>query len=416
MRTPPHNEEAEMAVLGAVMLSAKAAERLAVKVEPKHFYLPVHQTIWEAVQSLVRSAKPVDLVTMRDALLAKKKLDDIGGVGYLVRLVDDVPSAESAGDYADIVLARYARRELIGRAEALAESAYRGQDLEPLLATATDITRGLHVGPGPVISAADAFHALKERPSVSSLSTGIPFIDGICKGGGLYCGELNILGGDTGAGKTLLGTQIAAHDIRMGRRGMFISLEMTSGQLMARLAQQMTGHRSEYDARNAGDLASWDEASALIYNSDFDIYDSSRSANPTVEEIIGKVKEAHEASPLQWLTVDYAQKLRLANPGRREHHEIHRDISETFRVFAKKTNIRLVILSQINREEGGRFSLRGSKEYQNDAAFVAAVLKTKRGEDERDIQASKNRHGKERTWEARINQVTLCLEDSLGGY
>ena len=64
---------------------------------------------------------------------------------------------------------------------------------------------------------------------------------------------------------------------------------------MARLAQQMTGHRSEYDARNAGDLASWDEASALIYNSDFDIYDSSRSANPTVEEIIGKVKEAHEA-------------------------------------------------------------------------------------------------------------------------
>jgi len=416
VRTPPHNEEAEMAVLGAVMLSAKAAERVAVKVEPKHFYLPVHQTIWEAVQSLVRSAKPVDLVTMRDALLAKKKLDDIGGVGYLVRLVDDVPSAESAGDYADIVLARYARRELIGRAEALAESAYRGQDLEPLLATASDITRGLHVGHGPMVSAADALQSLKDKPSVTSLSTGIPFIDDICKGGGLYCGEMNILGGDTGAGKTLLGTQIAAHDIRMGRRGMFISLEMTSGQLMARLVQQMTGYRSEYDARKAGDLASWEDGVGEIYRSDFDIYDSSLSSNPTVEEILAKVKDAHELRPLQWLTVDYAQKLRLAEPGRREHHEIHRDISEKLRTFAKKANLRLLVLSQINREEGGRFSLRGSKEYQQDAGFIAGVLNTKRGEDERDVQVEKNRHGKKRTWEARINQVTLCLEDSLEAY
>jgi replicative DNA helicase len=416
VRTPPHNEEAEMAVLGAVMLSAKAAERVAARVEPKHFYLPVHQTIWEAVQSLVRSAKPVDLVTMRDALLAKKKLDDIGGVGYLVRLVDDVPSAESAGDYADIVLARYARRELIGRAEALAESAYRGQDLEPLLMTASEMTQGLYFGITPVVDACDVLGELKNRPGVTSLSTGIPFIDGICKGGGLYRGEMNVLGGETGSGKTLLGTQIAAHDIRQGRRVLFVSLEMTAPQLVARLVQQMTGYRSEYDARQAGDLASWEEGVGEIYRAGMPIYDSSLSSNPTVEEILGWLYDEHDKAPVDRVVLDYVQKLRLAAPGKSEHYDVHRQISEKLRVFAKKTDCCLVALSQINTEDRGGFTVRGSKEYQMDAAFLAGLVASKRSEDDRDMIVQKNRHGKKHTWETRINQVTLCLEDSLGGY
>lgn len=416
MRTPPHNEEAEMAVLGAVMLSAKAAERLATKVEPKHFYLPVHQAIWEAVVGLVRSAKPVDLVTMRDALLAKKKLDDIGGVGYLVRLVDDVPSAQSAEDYADIVLARYARRELIGRAETLVESAYRGQDLEPLLVTAAEMTQGLYFGISPVVDACDVLGELKNKPGVASLSTGIPFIDDICKGGGLYRGEMNVLGGDTGSGKTLLGTQIAAHDIRQGRRVLFVSLEMTAPQLVARLVQQMTGYRSEYDARKAGDFASWEDGTGEIYRAGMPIYDSSLSSNPTVEEILGWLYDEHEKAPVDRVVLDYVQKLRLASPGKSEHYDVHRQISEKLRVFAKKTACCLVALSQINLEDRGGFTVRGSKEYQMDAAFLAGLVPSKRSEDDRDMIVQKNRHGKKATWEARINQASLCLETAMGGY
>ncbi len=408
-------EEAEMATVGAALLSDSVLQRLARTLRPDHFSLSWLGTTWAAILELVQAGTAVDLVTVRDAL-GPRRLESIGGLQFLVQLVDVVPSAANGEVYGKIVMAEYARRELRSRAEAVISATDSSRDLDSLLASAGKIADGLRFGIRPVVNACDVLSELKTKPGVTALSTGVPFIDGVCRGGGLYCGEMNILGGDTGAGKTLLGTQIAAHDIRQGRRGIFVSLEMTGPQLVSRLVQQMTGHRSEEEAIKAGDLASWEEGTGEIYRSDFQIYDSSLSSNPTVEEILGVLYDQHEQSPLHWATVDYAQKLRLADSGKRENHDVHREISEKFRVFAKKTGVRLVVLSQINREQGGGFSVRGSKEYQMDAAFVAGVMNVKRGEDERDVEVQKNRHGKKLTWEARINQVTLCLEDSLGGY
>lgn len=407
-------EEAEMATVGAALLSDSVVQRLARTLRPEHFSLSWLATTWTAILELVRTGTAVDLVTVRDAL-GPQRLESIGGVPFLVRLVDDVPSAANGEFYAKIVMADYARRELRSRAEAVVGAADSSCDLDSLLVSAGKIADGLRFGIRPVVNACDVLGELKAKPGVNRLCTGVDFFDRAC-GGGLYCGEMNILGGDTGAGKTLLGTQIAAHDIRQGRRGIFVSLEMTGAQLVSRLVKQMTGHMNEGEAREAGDLASWEEGTGEIYRSDFQIYDSSLSSNPTVEEILGVLYDQHEQSPLQWATVDYAQKLRLADPGRRENHDVHREISEKFRVFAKKTGVRLVVLSQINNEQGGGFTVRGSKEYQMDAAFIAGVMNTKRGEDDRDVVIQKNRHGKKATWEARINQVTLCLEDSLGGF
>jgi replicative DNA helicase len=384
------HEEVERAVIGAVLLSAKAADKVSRVLRPEHFASSWASATWDAVLKVVHSGGTPDLVTVRDAL-GPKKLAAVGGIHYLVRLVEDVPSAESGEDYAKIVLANYARRELASRAEALASTASTAPDIEATLATATRITDGLHFGIRPVV-------------------------DELTRFGGLPRSEMSVFGGDTGAGKTLLGTQVAAHDIRQGRRVLFVSLEMTSVQLVARLMKQMTGHYSKREATEAGDLASWQEAAEAVHRTGMKIYDSSLASNPTAEEIIGWMKDEHDKLPVDRAIIDYVQKLRLANTGRLQHFEAHQQISEDLRVYAKKSGCSLVALSQINREQGGGFSLRGSKEYQNDSAFTLLVLKSSRGEDERDVKIEKNRHGKRMDWDARINQVSLCLEDSLGGF
>lgn len=405
------HEEIEQAVIGAVLLSAKAADRVSRTLRPEHFASSWAAATWEAVLKVVHSGGLPDLVTVRDAL-GPKKLAAIGGIQYLVRLVEEVPSAESGEDYAKIVLANYTRRELSSRADALARSAETSGDLDATLAAAARITDGLHFGMRPVVNASDILDTLDERPAVYGLSTGIPLVDELTRFGGLPRSEMSVFGGDTGAGKTLLGTQVAAHDIREGRRVLFVSLEMTSTQLVARLMKQMTGHYSKREAKEAGDLASWQEAAEAVHRTGMEIYDSSLASNPTAEEIIGWMKDEHDKLPVDRAIVDYVQKLRLANAGRLQHFETHQQISEDLRVYAKKTGCSLVALSQINREQGGGFSLRGSKEYQNDSAFTLLVLKSSRGEDERDVKVEKNRHGKRMEWKARINQVTLCIEDA----
>ncbi len=408
------HEEVERAVIGAVLLSAKAADRVSRTLRPEHFASSWAAATWEAVLKVIYSGGTPDLVTVRDAL-GPKNLAAIGGIQYLVRLVDDVPSAQSAEDYAKIVLANYARRELVSRAEALASTAGTTPDLDATLAAATRITEGLHFGIRPVVNASDILDTLDDKPAVYGLSTGIAVVDELTRFGGLPRSEMSVFGGDTGAGKTLLGTQLAAHDIRQGRRVLFVSLEMTSAQLVARLMKQMTGHYSKREAKEAGDLASWEEAAEAVHRTGMDIYDSSLASNPTAEEIIGWMKDEHDKLPVDRAIIDYVQKLRLANAGRLQHYEVHQQISEDLRVYAKKTQCSLVALSQINREQNGGYSLRGSKEYQNDSAFTLLVLKSSRGEDERDVKIEKNRHGKRMDWDARINQVTLCLEDS-GAY
>jgi len=408
-----YNEEAEMAVLGAVMLSDKAAQRLAPTLKPEHFFFEGHQVIWKSIQVLSAKGSTVDLVTMRDTMLQHGTLERAGGVGYLVRLVDDVPSAASAGDYAQIILEKYARRTLKDRAEAFVKCCEKSPDLEHVLATAETLTDGLRVGIRPVVDASDVLSTLGKSTGVTGLSTGIQFIDQLSHHGGMPCAEVSILGGQTGAGKTLMATQITAHDLRQGRAVLFVSLEMTASQLLSRLMQQLSGYRSEYDAKQAGDLASWKEAAEIIHTTRLLIYDSVLASDPTANDILAWLEDEHQRDPVHRVFVDYAQKLTLAGARGAENWDVQRQISEMFRRFAKASGVSLGMLSQVNPTEHG-WSLRGSKEWENDSALTILNTLVKSNRDFREITAVKNRHGACRKWDAAIDQRYLTLVDRGG--
>jgi hypothetical protein len=188
---------------------------------------------------------------------------------------------------------------------------------------------------------------------------------------------------------------------------------MTASQLLSRLMQQLSGYRSEYDAKQAGDLASWKDAAEIIHTTRLLIYDSVLASDPTANDILAWLEDEHQRDPVHRVFVDYAQKLTLAGARGAENWDVQRRISEMFRRFAKASGVSLGMLSQVNPTEHG-WSLRGSKEWENDSALTILNTLVKNNRDFREIMAVKNRHGACRKWDAAIDQRYLTLVDRGG--
>src|SRR5438552_5562681 len=109
---PPHSLDAEMAVIGSVLLSQRAADKLLARLAENDFYSPVHREIFRAMVSVSRNFRNVDLLTLQEELVARDSFERIGGLEYLVQIADSVPSAANADYYADIVMDRAMLRDL----------------------------------------------------------------------------------------------------------------------------------------------------------------------------------------------------------------------------------------------------------------------------------------------------------------
>ena len=112
-RVPPNSVEAEISVLGAVLLSSDAANVALEKLHAEDFYRPAHQAIFEAVSNLFNANDPIDAVTVTEALRRNDVLERVGGVGYLTELIDQVPSTSNVEHYVGIVEEHALRRRLM---------------------------------------------------------------------------------------------------------------------------------------------------------------------------------------------------------------------------------------------------------------------------------------------------------------
>lgn len=127
-RVPPHSREAEESVLGAILLSDQAANEVMDKLVSDDFYVPAHQSIFEAIVALYNSNQPLDAVTVSEELRRRGNLEKVGGVGYLTRLVDVVPAASNIEYYAGIVEEHGLRRSLIRAGSSVTDLAFRTDD------------------------------------------------------------------------------------------------------------------------------------------------------------------------------------------------------------------------------------------------------------------------------------------------
>ena len=127
-RQPPHSREAEESVIGAVLLSEDAVNEVMDRIHPEDFYIPAHQAIFESMRELFDTSQAIDAVTVSESLRRRGELEKIGGIQYLTRLVDIVPSTSNIIYFAGIVEEHAKRRELIRAGATVTEFAFNIDD------------------------------------------------------------------------------------------------------------------------------------------------------------------------------------------------------------------------------------------------------------------------------------------------
>ena len=213
-RNPPNSREAEESVIGAVLLSEDAVNEVMDRIHPVDFYVPAHQAIFEAMRELFDGNQPIDAVTVSEVLRRRGELDKVGGVSYLARLVDIVPSTSNVVYYADIVEEHAKRRELIRAGSSVTDLAFNIDDeIALVMDRAEQVVLGVAekrsaqtlLEVGPMFS--DVLEQIEALESIGSDMTGLAtgFADIDRKLAGLQSANLVVIAARPAMGKCTSG-------------------------------------------------------------------------------------------------------------------------------------------------------------------------------------------------------------------
>ncbi len=240
----PEAQSAERALLGAVLLDERVLSMPAVvRLAPAHFGQEAHRLIWGAMRSLADKGRPIDQVTLGDALLVAGHLAATGGPAYLISLENATPTASNAEHYAalvyDAALVRHVERDAAQLGEMARSGVVTGADLaaevhKRALALERPAIREARGIRDALVDANVKWEALHDRPAdVTGVPTGLHALDRMTAG--LHPGQLVILAARSGRGKTSLALRILVEAARAGYPALLFSLEMPEGQIVDRI-------------------------------------------------------------------------------------------------------------------------------------------------------------------------------------
>ena len=320
-RAVPESLEAEAACLGSMLLEPGCIGEVVEKINADAFYRPENKMIFEAIICLYEKnvGGSLDMVLLRDELKKRKQLEEVGGVDYLTRVFDSVPSAANIGYYVDIIKDKMLLRQLIESAgqilnnayDASAETAEILDEAERKIFAITDqkISNSAQPLKDLVIKAYELIEK-REGKIVTGLATGYHELDYLTSG--LQNGELIIVAGRPSMGKTSFALNVAEHigvdnKINVG----IFSLEMGSQQL----AERILCSRSEIESQlvrkgmlNKEHHIRLQEACNPLYEAPIFIDDSS-SLTPL--ELRSKARRLKSQHKIQCIIVDYLQLMHL---------------------------------------------------------------------------------------------------------
>jgi len=358
-KVPPQNLEAEMSILGGILLDNEAINRALEIIRPEEFYRESHRKIFRAMIDLSNNGEPCDFITLTGMLKKRGELEDAGGGAYLSTLVDYVPTAANIAYYCKMVKEKAVSRSLITAATDIVTKSFNEQtNVEELLDSAQkaifEISENklrpafYHVKDlvGTTIRTIEKLYEKKEH--VTGIPTGFIDLDGMTAG--FQKGDLIIVAGRPSMGKTAfalnLGQHASIHTEEKTGVAIF-SLEMSKEQLVTRLlcseakidaSRLRTGHLIESDwgrlMNGAGKLHD-----AQIYIDD--------TPAISVLEMRAKCRRLKAEKDIGLVVVDYLQLMRGANTESRQQ-EIS-EISRSLKALAKELSIPVVALSQLNR-------------------------------------------------------------------
>lgn len=390
-RIPPQNVEAEQAVLGAMLLSHDAVIVAMEKLQSQDFYRDVHRIIFEAMEHLHRENKEIDVITLPDELKRMKKLDDVGGLEYVLNLPNLVGSAANIEYYANIVAEKALARNLISTCTELTTEAYDGQketealldDAERRILQLSDTkNRGDFASVGAVVEVTlDKITKLYEnKAGLTGLPTGFRDLDRMTSG--LQPSDLILVAARPSMGKTAFTLNIAQNvGVRQHKTVAFFSLEMSQEQLVQRLLCQIA-HIDSQKLRT-GQLNSDEEWTRLTDACD-KLYESPIYIDDTpgisVAEMRSKARRLKSEHGLDLIIVDYLQLMQGRNAESRQQ-EIS-EISRSLKALARELKAPLIALSQLSRSVESRqdkrpmlSDLRESGALEQDADIVSFLYR-----------------------------------------
>lgn len=390
-RIPPQNVEAEQAVLGAMLLSHDAVIVAMEKLQSQDFYRDVHRIIFEAMEHLHRENKEIDVITLPDELKRMKKLDDVGGLEYVLNLPNLVGSAANIEYYANIVAEKALARNLISTCTELTTEAYDGQketealldDAERRILQLSDTkNRGDFASVGAVVEVTlDKITKLYEnKAGLTGLPTGFRDLDRMTSG--LQPSDLILVAARPSMGKTAFTLNIAQNvGVRQHKTVAFFSLEMSQEQLVQRLLCQIA-HIDSQKLRT-GQLNSDEEWTRLTDACD-KLYESPIYIDDTpgisVAEMRSKARRLKSEHSLDLIIVDYLQLMQGRNAESRQQ-EIS-EISRSLKALARELKVPLIALSQLSRSVESRqdkrpmlSDLRESGALEQDADIVSFLYR-----------------------------------------
>ena len=390
-RIPPQNVEAEQAVLGAMLLSHDAVIVAMEKLQSQDFYRDVHRIIFEAMEHLHRENKEIDVITLPDELKRMKKLDDVGGLEYVLNLPNLVGSAANIEYYANIVAEKALARNLISTCTELTTEAYDGQketealldDAERRILQLSDTkNRGDFASVGAVVEVTlDKITKLYEnKAGLTGLPTGFRDLDRMTSG--LQPSDLILVAARPSMGKTAFTLNIAQNvGVRQHKTVAFFSLEMSQEQLVQRLLCQIA-HIDSQKLRT-GQLNSDEEWTRLTDACD-KLYESPIYIDDTpgisVAEMRSKARRLKSEHGLDLIIVDYLELMQGRNAESRQQ-EIS-EISRSLKALARELKVPLIALSQLSRSVESRqdkrpmlSDLRESGALEQDADIVSFLYR-----------------------------------------
>ncbi|UGY13915.1 replicative DNA helicase [Bradyrhizobium septentrionale] len=409
-RSAPHNIEAEQSLLGAILVNNDAFYRVSDFLEPKHFFEPLHQTIYETASSLIRMGKVATPVTLKTFLPADT---DIGGMTisqYLARLAAEATTIINAQDYGRTVYDLSLRRDLIRIGEDIVNVAFDApvdfapraqiEDAERQLYSLAETGRydgGFQRFAQALTVAVDmAAKAFQRDGKLSGISTGLRDLD--AKMGGLQSSDLIILAGRPGMGKTSLATNIAYNVARAyegevqadgttkainGGAVGFFSCEMSGEQLATRILAERSGIPSS-SIRRGGiselDFEKIRDCSIELQSLPFYV---DETGGLSISQLTARARRLKRQKGLDLIVIDYIQLLQgSGKKGNDNRVQEITEITTNLKALAKELNVPIIALSQLSRQVENRedkrpqlSDLRESGSIEQDADVVIFVYR-----------------------------------------
>ncbi len=363
-KIPPHNDEAEQSLLGAILIDKEAIFKVSDILQPDDFYREAHRLIYEACSELCAKHEPIDLLSMANRLKDKQQLELIGGQSFLATLTHTVPTAAHVFNYAQIVHRKGVLRRLLKASEHISKIAFdEADELEEILDKAQQEVFGVSTSFAsaqftPIRNVLDAaFDRIdelhRERGKLRGIPTGFTQLDNLLAG--LQKSDLIVVAARPSVGKTSFVLDIARiaatkHNVPVG----IFSLEMSKEQLVDRLLcaeanidlwRLRTGHLAEREGSD--DFARIGHAMGVLAEANLYIDDS---ASLNITQIRTKARRLQMEKGLGLVIVDYLQLMESKAGGNSDNRvQEVAEITRGLKALARELNVPVVALSQLSR-------------------------------------------------------------------